>query len=125
MHQFDYFENLRATMLTFLTFAEIDSSTPIMKRNSLLLLVLPFILFGFDGKLNQANTTSKKWVRLFNGKNLDGWKMKIAGFPLGENFGNTFRVENGILRIRYDQYGDNFNSRFGALYHAKKLTTTG
>ena len=49
--------------------------------------------------------------------------MKIAGFPLGENFGNTFRVENGIISIRYDQYGDNFNSRFGALYYTKKLSS--
>lgn len=48
--------------------------------------------------------------------------MKIAGHPLGENFGNTFRVENKILSIRYDRYGDNFNDRFGALYFKKKFT---
>ena len=42
--------------------------------------------------------------------------MKISGYPLGENFGNTFRVENGILSVRYDQYGDNFDNRFGALH---------
>jgi hypothetical protein len=68
------------------------------------------------------NPGEKKWTSLFNGKNLDGWNMKIAGFPLGENFGNTFRVANGIISIRYDQYGDNFNSRFGALYYNRKLS---
>lgn len=93
-----------------------------MKRSSLLLLILPFILFSFDNRSTRKNLPVKKWVKLFNGKNLDGWKMKIAGFPLGENFGNTFRVENGILSIRYDQYGDNFNNRFGALYNNKKFT---
>ncbi len=64
---------------------------------------------------------SFKWISLFNGKNLDGWQMKIAGNPLGANFGNTFRVADGILSIRYDEYG-NFNNRFGALYFNKKLT---
>lgn len=93
-----------------------------MKRSTLFLLILPFILFSFDNKVDPKNIPVKKWVKLFNGKNLDGWKMKVAGFPLGENFGNTFRVENGILSIRYDQYGDNFNNRFGALYNNKKLT---
>ena len=29
------------------------------------------------------------------------------------NFGNTFRVEDGLLSIRYDEYGDDFNGRFG------------
>ncbi len=59
------------------------------------------------------------WVPLFNGKNLDGWTMKIVGHEPGKNFGNTFRVADGILSIRYDQYENNFNSRFGALYYNK------
>lgn len=65
---------------------------------------------------------TNKWVSLFNGNNLDGWTMKIAGHKIGENFGNTFRVKDSILSIRYDEYGDNFNNRFGALYFDKKLT---
>jgi hypothetical protein len=48
--------------------------------------------------------------------------MKISGYPLGENFGNTFRVEDGILSVRYDQYGDNFDNRFGALYYERPYT---
>jgi hypothetical protein len=62
------------------------------------------------------------WVSLFNGKDLTGWTMKIVGQESGKNFGNTFRVEKGILSVRYDQYGDNFNSRFGALYYNRKFT---
>lgn len=61
------------------------------------------------------------WQPLFNGKNLSGWLPKIAGHPLGENFGNTFRVEDGILKVRYDAYGDNFDNRFGALFYQEKL----
>jgi hypothetical protein len=91
-----------------------------MLRNPLLLLVLPVLLFSLTFKSVDQKNTSKKWVRLFNGKNLDGWTMKISGYKLGENFGNTFRVKDGILSIHYDQY-DSFRNRFGALYYNKKL----
>jgi hypothetical protein len=93
-----------------------------MKHLRLLLILLPFLLTSYDSKkvsIKQKDT--KKWVSLFNGKNLDNWKVKIAGYQLGENFGNTFRVENGILSTRYDQY-DSFSNRFGALYYDKKFT---
>ena len=62
-----------------------------------------------------------KWKTLFNSKNLKNWQVKIAGYPLGENFGNTFRVENGILQVRYNAY-DSFRSKFGGLYYNKKFT---
>ncbi len=55
------------------------------------------------------------WIPLFNGKNLDGWTPKISQHPLGENFANTFRVEDGILKVSYDGY-EKFNSQFGHLY---------
>lgn len=93
-----------------------------MTRFLLTLMVLAFSLTGFDTSRNSGEIKSKKWKKLFNGKNLENWTMKIAGFPLGENFGNTFRVSDGILSVRYDQYGDNFDNRFGALYYTRKLT---
>jgi len=85
-----------------------------MKR-SLLLFILTFILFSFA-----PDSKKVKWISLFNGKNLDGWTMKFAGHPPGENFGNTFRVENGILSVRYDQY-KSFDNTFGALYYNKEF----
>ena len=30
------------------------------------------------------------WIDLFNGKNLDGWIVKIAKHETGENYGETF-----------------------------------
>ncbi|WP_164101290.1 3-keto-disaccharide hydrolase [Candidatus Laterigemmans baculatus] len=56
------------------------------------------------------------WIQLFNGKNLDGWTVKIRNHPVGENFGNTFRVEDGLLTVRYDQY-DTFDEQFGHLFY--------
>jgi len=69
----------------------------------------------------QSNPDRKDWVQLFNGKNLDGWVMKITGYPLGENYGNTFRVENGILKVSYDQYPE-FANKFGHIFYRTKFS---
>ncbi len=58
---------------------------------------------------------AQDWIQLFNGKNLDGWQVKIKGHDAGDNFGNTFRVEDGVLKVSYDQY-ENFDSKFGHLF---------
>ena len=55
------------------------------------------------------------WIPLFNGKDLSGWTPKIRHHPLGENFGNTFAVEDGIIKVSYDGYGK-FDKKFGHLY---------
>jgi len=57
-----------------------------------------------------------KWVSLFNGKDLTGWTPKIRYHELGENYGNTFRVEDGLLTVSYDKY-DQFNETFGHLFY--------
>ncbi len=88
-----------------------------MKKIPLIVGLISIVLFTAASDSSDKSAVKEKWVSLFNGKNLEGWSMKIVGFPLGENFGNTFRVMDGILAVRYDQYGDNFNSRFGALYY--------
>ena len=51
-------------------------------------------------------STEPKWVDLFNGKDLNGWTVKIAGHPIGDNYANTFRVEDGILKCEYDDYNE-------------------
>lgn len=62
------------------------------------------------------------WISLFNGKDLDGWTPKIKGYPLGENFANTFRVEDGLLKVRYDGYDGAFKNRFGHLFYKAPFT---
>ena len=56
------------------------------------------------------------WIQLFNGKNLDGWTPKFAKHDLGENFNDTFRVENGLLEVRYDKW-TKFDGEFGHLFY--------
>ena len=71
--------------------------------------------------LAQETVRDGQWIPLFNGENLDGWTAKIKGYELGENFGNTFRVEKGVLKVAYDQY-DRFNNRFGHLFYKKSFS---
>ncbi len=64
----------------------------------------------------EDKTADGEWIQLFNGKNMDGWIPKIRGYAVGENFGNTFRVEDGVLKVGYDQY-DKFDEKFGHLFY--------
>ena len=57
----------------------------------------------------------RDWIQLFNGKDLAGWEVKITGRDLNDNWGNTFRVRDGLLMVRYDQY-EAFGNRFGHLF---------
>ena len=81
-----------------------------------LLLLMPFAV-----GLCQEKTGDGEWISLFNGKNLDGWKVKIAGYDLGTNFGNTFRVEDGVLKVAYDQY-EKFGGKFGHLFYQQPFS---
>ena len=71
--------------------------------------------------LAQSNPDTREWIQLFNGKNLDGWVPKIMGFPLGENYAQTFRVENGLLKVSYDKYSA-FENKFGHLFYKQKFS---
>jgi len=64
---------------------------------------------------------AEPWISLFNGKNLDGWKVKITGYELNDNYGNTFRVEDGVMKVCYDQY-DKFGGRFGHIFYKEKFS---
>lgn len=68
----------------------------------------------------QPTGESDGWIQLFNGRDLKDWKPKITGYPLGENFGNTFRVEDGMMKVRYDAYTD-FKQRFGHIFYKEKF----
>lgn len=61
------------------------------------------------------------WRPIFNGKNLDGWVMKINHHPLGDNWRDTFQVKDGVLRVNYAQY-DRFKDEFGHLFYKTRLS---
>jgi len=66
-------------------------------------------------------TEQGKWIQLFNGKNLEGWTPKIRYHELGDNHGDTFRVEEGLLKVGYDAY-DEFDETFGHLFFKDKFS---
>ncbi len=77
---------------------------------SLLLVVL------FSGCLEQEKTQSGEWIDLFNGKDLNGWTVKMAGFEPGINHKDIYQVEDGLLKVNYDQC-DTFKGEFGNLFY--------
>jgi hypothetical protein len=83
-------------------------------RNCYILIVALSILSGCTSTNNTK--TPKGWIKLFNGRDLDGWIVKVHHHDVGVNFGNTFRAEDGMIKVRYDQYGE-FNDQFAHLYY--------
>jgi hypothetical protein len=81
-------------------------------NSAALILLLAFFVTCTPPK----KVTNEGWIQLFNGKDLNDWNVKITGFPLNENYGNTFRVEDSLLKVRYDQYTD-FGNRFGHMFY--------
>jgi hypothetical protein len=79
-----------------------------------------FLATGCSAEGQEA-ADQEDWIALFNGRDLTGWIPKITGYEVGENFGNTFRVEDGLLQVRYDAY-DQFDSRFGHLFYEEPFS---
>jgi len=69
----------------------------------------------------QEKPKEASWVSLFNGKDLSGWTPKIKGYELGDNFGNTFRVEDGVMKVSYDQYQE-FDRKYGHIFYKDKFS---
>lgn len=83
-----------------------------------LCFVLLILFFGCAKK----QEPSSEWTSLFNGKDINDWVVKIHHHEVGQNFGNTFRVEDGIIKVRYDQYGE-FNDQFAHLYYKEPFSS--
>jgi hypothetical protein len=87
-----------------------------MKKASLLILSILVAASCISKKSEKEN-----WIQLFNGKDLTGWDIKIKGSPLNENYKNTFRVEDGVMKVSYDQY-DTFNNEFGHIFYKEPFS---
>jgi hypothetical protein len=85
------------------------------------LAVLVALGAGAPVALAQAPAAADGWIALFNGRDLTGWTPKIKGYDLGVNFGDTFRVEDGVLKVVYDQYS-RFDNKFGHLFYKDKFS---
>jgi hypothetical protein len=68
-----------------------------------------------------ADPDRRDWQQLFNGRDLSGWQIKFKGHPLGDNYNDTFRVEDGLLKVRYDRWTA-FNGEFGHLFTTRPFS---
>ena len=91
-----------------------------MKITTILLAIISaLILAGCASKTSGGK--AENWQPLFNGKDINDWFVKVYHHETGENYGNTFRVEEGMIKVRYDQY-DSFNNRYAHLFYKQPFS---
>jgi hypothetical protein len=68
-----------------------------------------------------SDSTHGEWIQLFNGRDIDDWIVKLNHHEIDDNYRDTFRVEDGLLKVRYDNY-DDFGDRFGHLNYKQPFS---
>lgn len=84
------------------------------------LLLLVLLGASAQSVFAQADT-EQEWIPLFNGNDLDDWTPKFTGYELGVNYLDTFRVEDGIFKVSYDNWSD-FNGEFGHIFYKEPFS---
>jgi len=114
-----------------LRFSQISSKFIIPKadmyhRHPLALTILTFFLsfsyFSCSQNNDAAEEDQIEWISLFNGENMDDWSVKIRGYELHDNYANTFRVEDGLMKVSYDEY-EQFDNKFGHIFYNTPYST--
>ena len=78
-----------------------------------LFLALTFVAVGAHSE--------EEWLQLFNGEDLDDWLIKFRGEEAGVNYLDTFRVEDGALKVCYDKY-ESFKGNFGHIFYKQPFS---
>lgn len=91
-----------------------------MKNLPVLLLLMILMACGTNSSETTGSVTEAQepgeWIQLFNGEDMDDWKVKISKHELDDNFANTFRVEDGVMKVSYDGYED-FDRKYGHIFY--------
>lgn len=88
--------------------------------SKVLSLFLIFTAFG-STLFAQKKSDKEEWQSLFNGKDLTGWDIKIAGHKVNDNYKHTFLVEDNMIRVNYKEY-DKFTTEYGHMYYNKPFS---
>ena len=83
-------------------------------------LILVFVISFTHSKAQTTNNDD--WQVLFNGEDLNDWIVKIHHHETGDNYANTFRVEDGVIQVNYDEYKE-FNARYGHLFYKEPFSS--
>ncbi len=73
-----------------------------MKINALFIPLLICLLFASENSIAQSK---KKTVKLFNGKNLDGWYPFIQNRGKNQDVKKVFTIDKGLIHISGEEYG--------------------
>lgn len=93
-----------------------------MKHFSVIFLLLLVIACSPSIKNNGEDKGDElTWQSLFNGQDLDDWQIKIAKHDFQENYQNTFRVEDGLIKVRYEGY-ENFDQQYGHIFYKEPFS---
>tara|TARA_B100000614_G_scaffold261533_1_gene291417 strand:- start:484 stop:1380 length:897 start_codon:yes stop_codon:yes gene_type:complete len=90
-------------------------------NNFLSILLILLLSISCDEKDKSNSNIEENWISLFNGKDLDGWDIKFSGHKLNDNYNNTFQVEDGMIRVVYDEY-ETFDDKYGHMYYKKPFS---
>ena len=98
-----------------------------MKQLNLLLSAAVIITAGCstpqaEPPAETPTQSKEEWQTLFNGKNLDGWIIKIKDSKVGENPGNIFRVVDGAITVTYEDFEGTFKDQFGHIFIDQPFT---
>ena len=86
-------------------------------KKSLFLVSLIFLI----NSCKEQRPNQEIWQPLFNGKDLLDWEIKFANHDLNFNLNNTFRVEDSMIRISYDDY-NTFDDSYAHIYYNKPFS---
>jgi len=95
-----------------------------MRRNLARLLVAVAIAAGgsaLAARQAPLDADKKDWIQLFNGRDLKDWVIKFSHHDLGENYNDTFRVEDGLLKVRYDKWTE-WHGEFGHIFYKQPFS---
>ena len=85
------------------------------------LISIAAFLFLLTPLTQSQDINNEDWIQIFNGKDIDNWKIKFNGYELGDNYKNTFVAEDGMIRVKYDNY-DTFSNQFGHLFYEQPFS---
>jgi len=91
-----------------------------MKKFTKFFLIILFFI-SCKEQNNLTSSSEENWTSLFNGKDLSDWDIKFSGHKLNDNYKNTFQVEDGMIRVVYDEY-ERFDDKYGHMYHEKPFS---
>ena len=81
-------------------------------------ITLSCMTFASCNTKTKPSDESSEWIQLLSADNLDDWTVKISNYEVDDNYANTFSMEDGILKIRYDEEAyPTFENRFGHLFY--------